>query len=90
MKGRNFIVKGEVQGVGFRYFTVRVAQKCGVNGWVRNLPDGSVEAYAEGDVKSLEAFHGDLLRGPTMSHVTEVVVSEEQPSGRYSSFEIRY
>ncbi len=90
MKGRRFIVRGDVQGVGFRYFAVRAAQKHELKGWVRNLPNGDVEAYAEGDGKDLESFHSDLLKGPMMSRVTDVAVNEEQPSGRHNSFEIRY
>ena len=90
LKAKRYIVKGDVQGVGYRYFAVRVAQRLGVKGFVRNLPNGDVEAYAEAAEKNLEEFRRDLLKGPMMSHVTEVIVSEEQSKGTFNSFEIRY
>ena len=49
MIARRYVVKGRVQGVGFRYFAHRAAKGLGLRGWVKNLPNGTVEAYAEGD-----------------------------------------
>jgi len=74
-------VRGRVQGVWFRESTRLEAEKLGVNGWVRNCPDGSVEAVLEGTpeaVRRLEAWCG---RGPTAARVVEVRVSEEPPTG---------
>ena len=67
-----WFVSGRVQGVGFRWFAQRAAEECGVVGWVRNLPDGRVEAVAKGDPESLMAFEEALTRGPRLSHVENV------------------
>jgi acylphosphatase len=87
---RTYRIEGEVQGVGYRFFVVRVARRLGLGGWVRNLPDGSVEALAEGDESRLAQFEVELRRGPSMAHVTGVHRSDvaEGPEG-LSSFEIR-
>ena len=73
---RRYLVEGEVQGVGFRYFAVRRALRIGVSGWVRNLPDGRVEALAEGTSTALAEFEAALRRGPDMALVTNVQVDE--------------
>ena len=85
---RRFIVRGRVQGVGFRYFAIRAARQSGVVGTVRNLPDGAVEAIAEGSVKAVAELREALERGPSYSHVTQVDETEVQPSGRYAGFDI--
>lgn len=85
---RKFIVSGLVQGVGFRFFTQRAAARHQVWGYVRNLEDGRVESYAEGNEKSVEEFKHDLTAGPTYSkveHIEEIVL---EPNGLYSSFRI--
>jgi len=73
---RRYVVEGEVQGVGFRYFAVRRALRIGVSGWVRNLPDGRVEALAEGSLAALAEFEAALRRGPDMAAVTNLQVDE--------------
>ncbi len=78
---RRYIVKGRVQGVGFRYFTHRVAQELGVRGWVKNLPDGTVEAYAEGDEDPMERFRSRINKGPALGFVEDVEVGEVEPEG---------
>jgi acylphosphatase len=83
---RRFIVRGRVQGVGFRYFAIRAARKCGVVGTVRNTADGSVEAIAEGEADAISRFRRELERGPSYSHVTAVEESEVQPTGRNKDF----
>lgn len=65
-------VHGRVQGVGFRWWTRRLAMRLGVAGWVRNLSDGSVEVTARGDVEALERLHSALRRGPPMARVERV------------------
>lgn len=74
--GRRFVVRGRVQGVGFRYFTEKAAGLTGVTGWVRNLDDGTVEAVACGTPEELDAFAGYLHRGPRWSEVRAVEVAE--------------
>ena len=63
MVARHYIVKGRVQGVGFRYFTHRVARELGVRGRVKNLPNGTVEVYAEGDEDPMEQFLTGIKKG---------------------------
>jgi len=86
--GRRLIVRGTVQGVGFRYFAVRAARQAGVVGTVRNLPDGTVEAIAEGPPQAIDQFRTALERGPSYGDVTGVDETEKQPTGRYTGFDV--
>jgi len=86
---RRVVVRGRVQGVFFRGSTEAEAQRAGVAGWVRNRPDGAVEAAFEGDpaaVTRLVAFCG---QGPQWAEVTAVDVSEEEPTGE-RGFRVRH
>lgn len=74
------IVSGRVQGVGFRYFVQRQAQALGLAGWVRNLPDGRVEAFIEGSPSQLEQIEALLREGPSLSRVETVESSDAAPS----------
>jgi acylphosphatase len=85
---RRFFIRGSVQGVGFRYFTQRSAARHQVSGYVRNLPDGSVETFVQGPEKSVEAFKHDLSAGPTYSRVEELEEIVSEPSRVYSTFRI--
>jgi acylphosphatase len=85
---RRFIVRGRVQGVGFRFFAIRAARECGVVGTVRNVGDGSVETVAEGAADAIDCFRRELERGPSYSHVTAVEELELQPTGRYKGFQV--
>ena len=85
---RNYRIRGRVQGVGYRYFTQRIALRLGVRGWVRNLPNGDVEVHAEADGATLTSFRDELERGPSSSAV-DAVIEEAAGTDRYSSFEIR-
>jgi len=89
MRAKHYLVRGRVQGVGYRYFALEVAERLGVCGYVRNLPTGEVEVHAEADDAALERFKQELERGPRMSRVTEVVESDLPSTGSYSSFRIR-
>ena len=89
-------VSGLVQGVGYRYSTMNQAKYFGLGGWVRNLPDGRVEAVFEGSKKAVEGMIDWCSRGPTSATVSELVWEYEDPEGdslrdRYASrtFEIR-
>jgi acylphosphatase len=73
---RRYLVRGHVQGVGFRYFVQREAVRLGVTGWVRNLDSGHVEAHAQGSPAALDEFAGALWRGPRFADVRGVEVSE--------------
>jgi len=90
MIARRFIVRGRVQGVGYRYFAVRAARTLGLVGSVRNLPDGTVEAIAQGSADAIARFKTDLERGPSFSGVAAVDEYELPPSGRFSSFDVSY
>ncbi|HDS74286.1 MAG TPA: acylphosphatase [Firmicutes bacterium] len=78
---------GRVQGVGFRFFTVKHASRYTVTGWVRNRPDGSVEVEAEGPRDRVEAFIEELRHGPSFAHIDDVDVEWVDPRGT-SSFEV--
>ncbi len=73
---RRYLIRGRVQGVGFRYFTEIAAYELGITGWVRNLDDGRVEVLAVGNKEQLSEFEGRLRRGPRWADVRGVEVSE--------------
>ena len=83
-------ISGRVQGVFFRYETKAMALKLGVNGWVRNLPNGQVEALVEGEKEKVEKLIEFCRRGPPGAHVTQVDVKWESPTGEFKSFVIKY
>ena len=85
---RRFVISGRVQGVGFRYFTEEVAGREGVNGWVRNLPDGRVEVAADGDADAVERFERAIRHGPRGARVDQVDVFDDVP-GTSAGFGIR-
>jgi acylphosphatase len=85
---RRVLVSGLVQGVFFRDTCRRLAARHGVAGWVRNLPDGRVEAVFEGDPGSVEQLIAWARRGPEQARVTAVTV-EEQPVDGLTGFTIR-
>ena len=78
---RRYIISGRVQGVGFRFFTEEAALLEGIDGWVRNLPDGRVEVAAEGDGEAMDRFERALRHGPPGARVDDVDVTENVPSG---------
>jgi acylphosphatase len=85
---RKFLISGVVQGVGFRYFAQRSAARHQVRGYIRNLEDGRVEAFAEGPPKAVEEFKHDLAAGPSYSKVEHLEETVLEPSGRYPTFRI--
>jgi acylphosphatase len=85
---RRLIVSGRVQGVGFRWFAQEAALRDGVTGWVRNLPDGRVEAHVEGEAEAVTRVERALRQGPPGARVDEVSVDVEEPSGRHKGFSI--
>jgi len=85
---RRAVVRGRVQGVGFRFFAERAARSLGVLGWVRNLPDGAVETVVEGEDAAVEEYLVRLGRGPLGSRVDGLDVAAAEPEG-FASFEIR-
>ena len=75
------LVSGDVQGVNFRWYTVQHARQRGVGGWVRNLPDGRVEAVFEGRPADVRALVDWCREGPPAARVSGVEVSWEDPEG---------
>lgn len=92
MKGTalRIIVKGRVQGVSFRYFTKRSAQRLGVVGWVRNLKDGTVEVQAAGSVDELDRFREALRQGPSSARVDGLEEEPIAPVPDWKQFDIVY
>lgn len=89
MRAKHYLIRGRVQGVGYRYFALEAAERRGICGYVRNLPGGEVEVHAEADETALELFKQELERGPRMARVAEIIESDLPVSGVYSSFLIR-
>jgi len=83
-------VSGRVQGVFFRHETRREAKMRGVKGWVRNLPDGRVEAVFEGEEEAVKQLIEFCRHGPPGAKVTDVEVRWEDYRGEFKDFEIRY
>ncbi len=83
-------VSGMVQGVFFRWHTREEAERLGVKGWVRNLPDGRVEAVFEGEKEAVKAIIEFCKRGPPAARVENVEVRWEPYKGEFKDFKIRY
>ena len=82
------IIKGKVQGVSFRYFTLKQAQELNIVGWVRNIPNGTVEAVAQGNKINLELFIKKLKLGPSLSMVDDVILNWKHQEKDYENFAI--
>ena len=80
-------IRGRVQGVGFRFFVQREAERRGVTGWVRNRRDGSVEAVAQGPAEAVDALVEACRHGPPSARVTDV--QESAAEGSFAGFELR-
>ena len=85
----HLIVRGVVQGVGFRYFVYRQAALLGLTGWTRNRPDGTVEIAAEGSRAQLEGLIKEVRVGPRSARVSDVQVDWREATGNYQTFDIR-
>jgi acylphosphatase len=88
VEARRFVVRGRVQGVGFRWFVEREAHILGIAGWVRNNTDGSVEVLAQGSRDQLFALRSRLHEGPRAARVDSVDESEVQVATSVTSFRI--
>jgi acylphosphatase len=83
------LVHGRVQGVGFRFFVVRVADRLGLTGWVANEPAGRVRCVAEGPRDALESLLDDLREGPAGAWVERVDATWSTATGAFSGFDVR-
>ena len=90
LKAYNVIVRGRVQGVGFRAFTRRNAMLLELRGEVANRPDGSVKAYIEGDKERLRQMIHLLNEGPSLARVEEVAITPVKPQGTHRTFEVSF
>src|SRR5437899_8382018 len=88
IQARRVLYSGFVQGVGFRFTAVRIAQGLAVTGFVRNLPDGRVELVAEGAPAELDRLH-ERISTAMSGNIESVEIESVPPTGRYASFEIR-
>ncbi len=86
---RRYLVRGLVQGVGFRFFTEAAASREGLCGYVRNLADGQVEALVEGYEEAVARFERLIHRGPPLARVDGVTKEGLPPTGRFAGFAIR-
>jgi len=89
MKAYQIIVKGRVQGVGYRWFARQSAEELGIRGYVRNLPNGDVEVLAQGDDETVDALIERLRRGPSFAHVMDIQAQETNIKQRLDRFEVR-
>lgn len=88
MIAKRYIVRGRVQGVGFRWFVEREAKTLGVSGWVRNNSDGSVQVLATGTRDQLSGLRSRLQQGPRAARVDAVDESEAKPVPGLNTFRI--
>ncbi len=84
------IISGRVQGVFFRMETQRAARRLGVTGWVRNLPDGTVEAVLEGSRSQVDAMLDWCRQGPPSARVDDLRIQEQSAAGEFEGFDVRY
>ncbi len=90
-KTLRIIVKGRVQGVGYRWFTRQAARELGITGFVRNLMNGDVEVVAQGEEEVLNQFIQELRQGPAFAYVTDLKTEElDLPEDKYKSFEVAF
>ncbi|WP_168800174.1 acylphosphatase [Methylophaga sp. SB9B] len=88
IKRYHLLIKGRVQGVGYRMSTQIAAKKIGLTGWVRNLSDGQVEIVAEGDLIQLQQFVDWAWQGPRFAEVIDIQINEQPVTGEFETFEI--
>lgn len=90
MVERGFLLKGRVQGVGFRWWTRKTAEELGVVGTVKNLPDGTVEVMARADEPTMDRFADKLRQGPSVARVAGVEEVAAKLSTSVDRFTIEY
>lgn len=83
-------ITGRVQGVGYRYFAVQKAKEMDINGWVKNLVDGSVLIIAQGIEEEIKTFTDYLYIGPTRSHVDKISTCVMQITTVFDSFSVKF
>jgi acylphosphatase len=84
------IVYGRVQGVGYRYFVIRVANRLHVRGWVKNMPDGTVKVVAEAPENDLEIFIDELKKEHSSAYIEKVNIIKSDNLENFKNFEVRF
>lgn len=90
MQNVHIVIKGKVQGVLFRQHTKKIAVELGLNGFVRNLDDGTVEVQAEGDDNKINKLIVWCKKGPPAARVSSINIIYEECNPKFEDFEIRY
>ncbi|TGN17066.1 acylphosphatase [Leptospira idonii] len=88
-KKARIVVRGTVQGVGFRYYIMQKAQEMRLKGYTQNLPNGEVEAVVEGDQLFIEDLYRAMQRGPTKAKVKDHIIEWGEPKGQFRTFSIK-
>jgi acylphosphatase len=88
-RAKKYLIEGKVQGVGYRYFVSSVARELHLSGWVRNLPDGRVEAYVKGVAAKFKRLEGELRIGPPRAEVRSVEAEDAPADAKIVGFHIR-
>ena len=89
MKSKKIQIFGEVQGVGFRYFTQKEALKAGILGWVKNCPDGSVLILAQGEDDPIKSFISQVKIGPGFSEVRHIEIVDSETEQIFRAYKIK-
>lgn len=89
MEQVRLIISGRVQGINFRHFARQHAEKLDIKGFVRNLPNGSVEVVAQGEADNLKVFVRECNRGPLLARIDDVKIINEEPTNEFEGFEVR-
>ncbi|MBD3168965.1 MAG: acylphosphatase [candidate division Zixibacteria bacterium] len=84
------LIKGVVQGVGYRWFATRTASKYNVSGYVANLPTGDVKAVIEGEQGMVNDFIDELKVGPPSASVNDIIIDKGEYTGKYRGFGVEY
>ena len=84
------IIKGDVQGIGYRYFVTRLASQLNIQGWVKNLYNGDVEVVAEGEKDSLEKLLKELRSGHPYARVDDIHIEWHPPENKYDRFFVKF
>lgn len=88
--GYRWLLSGRVQGVGFRHFTLSHAQRLGVGGWVKNLPDGRVEIRVVGSPSGVAKLKDRVWEGPSAGRVDDLQEEVIEPDPGWERFEVRF
>ncbi len=90
MKRAEILVNGLVQGVGFRYFVVRLAEEFGLKGYTKNLFSGEVYTVVEGEDAMIEEFFNKIKIGPSHAHIKNASIKWSDSKNEFTKFEVRY